>query len=113
VLVLRAVKPGKKNFSNKNKVTSMSKFAIAGVLSVISAVLIFGYQAISSVMGPKAFYKNILLMDVLDKNIIAWIDGISSENMYNIADYIITTPLYLIFIVVGVTLLIISSFRWH
>ncbi len=91
----------------------MSKFAIAGVLSVIAAGLVFGYQAISSVMGPKAFYKNILLMDVLDKNIIAWIDGISSESIFNIADYIITTPLYLIFIVVGVILLIISSFRWH
>jgi hypothetical protein len=91
----------------------MSKFAIAGVLSVIAAGLIFGYQAISSVMGPKASYKTILLIDVLDKNIIAWIDGISSESLFNITDYIITTPLYLIFIVVGVTLLIISSFRWR
>jgi len=91
----------------------MSKFAIAGVLSLISAVLIFGYQAISSVMGPKATYKTILPIDVLDKNIIAWIDGISSESLFKVADYIITTPLYLIFIVVGVTLLIISSFRWH
>ncbi len=91
----------------------MSKFAIAGVLSLISAVLIFGYQAISSVMGPKATYKTILFMDVLDKNIIAWIDGISSESLFKVADYIITTPLYLVFIVVGIVLLSISSFRWR
>jgi hypothetical protein len=91
----------------------MSKFAIAGVLSVIAAGLVFGYQAISSVMGPKATYKTILLMDVLDKQIVSWVDGISSEAIFKIADYIITSPLYLIFIVVGVILLIISSFRWH
>jgi len=91
----------------------MSKFAIAGVLSLISAVLIFGYQAISSVMGPKATYKTILFMEVLDKNIIAWIDGISSESLFKIADYIITTPLYMIFIVAGIILLSISSFHWR
>lgn len=91
----------------------MSKFAIAGVLSVITAGLVFGYQAISSVMGPKATYKTILLMDVLDKRIIAWVDGITSESIFTIADYIITSPLYLIFIIVGVILLIISSFRWR
>jgi hypothetical protein len=52
-------------------------------------------------------------MDVLDKNIIAWIDGISSESLFKVADYIITTPLYMVFIVVGIVLLSISSFRWR
>ena len=91
----------------------MSKVAIAGVLSLIFAVMVFGYQAISSVMGPKSTYKTILLVDVLDENIISWIDSISSEALFKAMDFIITTPLSLIFVVIGVVLLIISSFLWR
>jgi len=90
----------------------MSKFAIAGVLSLIAAGLILGYQAISSVMGPKSSYKTLCLVDVLDTEILAWVDGISSDVLFKIADYLVTTPMYLLFIVVGVVLLLVSSFRW-
>ncbi|RJP79039.1 MAG: hypothetical protein C4522_10990 [Desulfobacteraceae bacterium] len=91
----------------------MSKVAIAGILSLILAAMTFGYQAISSVMGPKASYKTILLVDVLDKNIVSWIDGIPSDTLFKVMDYIVTTPLSLLFAIIGVFLLVISSFRWR
>lgn len=91
----------------------MSKFAIAGVVSLIFAALVFGYQAISSVMGPKATYKTVYPVDILDPAIVEWIDGIPSETVFKIVDFIITTPLQMIFIVIGVVLLVISSFRWR
>jgi hypothetical protein len=91
----------------------MSKVAIAGILSLILAAMTFGYQAISSVMGPKASYKTILLVDILDKHIVSWIDGITSDTLFKIMDYIITTPLFLLFAIIGVFLLVISSFRWR
>ena len=91
----------------------MSKVAIAGVLSLIFAAMVFGYQAISSVMGPKATYKTVLLEDVLDENVLTWIDNISSPALLRAADFILTTPLSIIFVVIGVVLLIISSFLWR
>ncbi|MFH2066348.1 MAG: hypothetical protein ABIK15_14195 [Pseudomonadota bacterium] len=91
----------------------MSKVAIVGILFLLCAAMTFGYQAISSVMGPKASYKTILLVDVLDKNIVSWIDGIPSDTLFKVMDYIITTPLSLLFAIIGVFLLVISSFRWR
>ncbi len=91
----------------------MSKFAIAGVLSLIAAAMTFGYQAISSVMGPKASYITYRPVDILGEDIIALVDGISSDILFKITDYLITTPIYLIFLVVGVLLLLISSLLWR
>ena len=101
--------PGNSESFGIEKGPFMTKVMIAGILSLIFAAMIFGYQAISSVMGPKASYKTILLVDVLDKGIVAWIDGITSDTLFKIMDYIITTPLSILFAIIGGILLIISS----
>jgi len=102
-----------KNFFLPKKVMRMSKLSIAGVLSLICAFLTIGYQAISSFMRPDAVYKTLRPIDMLDKNVIDWVDNISADFIYQIADFFITTPIYIIFIVVGVILLVISSFVWR
>ncbi len=91
----------------------MSKFSIAGIFSLICAFLTLGYQAISSVMRPDAVYKTLRPVDVMDKNIIDWVDSISVSFIFQIADFLMTTPIYILFIVVGVILLVISSFAWR
>jgi len=91
----------------------MSKLSIAGVLSLICAFLTIGYQAITSFMRPDAVYKTLRPLDVLDKNVVDWVDNISVDFIFQIADFLITTPIYLLFIVFGVILLVISSFVWR
>ncbi len=91
----------------------MSKLSIAGVLSLICAFLTLGYQAISSFMSPDAVYKTLRPLDVLDKKVVGWVDNISADFLFQIADFLITTPIYILFIVVGVILLVISSFLWR
>jgi len=91
----------------------MSKLSIVGVLSLISAFLTLGYQTITSFMRPDAVYKTLRLVDVLDKNVVDWFDNISVDFIFQIADFLITTPIYILFIVVGVILLVISSFVWR
>jgi hypothetical protein len=91
----------------------MSKLSIAGVLSLILAFLTLGYQSIKSFMTPDAVYKTLRPVDVLDKKVIAWVDDISTDFLFQAADFLITTPIYILFIVVGVVLLVISSFLWR
>jgi hypothetical protein len=91
----------------------MSKLSIAGVLSLICSFLTLGYQAIKSFMTPDAVYKTLRPVDVLDKQLVDWIDDISVDFLFRIADFLITTPIYILFIVLGVILLVISSFLWR
>jgi hypothetical protein len=91
----------------------MSKLSIVGVLSLICAFLTLGYQAITSFMRPDAVYKTLRPVDVLDKNVVDWVDNISVGFILQIADFLITTPIYILFIVAGVILLVISSFVWR
>lgn len=91
----------------------MSKLSIAGVFSLICAFLTLGYQSIKSFMRPDAVYKTLRPVDVLDKKVVDWVDGISVDFMLQAADLLITTPIYILFIIVGVILLVISSFLWR
>jgi len=90
----------------------MSKLSIAGVLSLISAFLTLGYQVITSFMRPDGVYKTLRPVDVLDKKAVDWVDDISADFIFQIADFLITTPIYILLIVIGVILLVISSFIW-
>lgn len=90
----------------------MSKFAILGVLFWIFGFMTLGYQAIKSFMGPKNVYKTLLIIDLLDPDFVDDMDSVGWHGMQRIADYLLTTPLYIDCFVVGTVLLIISSFFW-
>ena len=52
----------------------MSKLAIAGILLCLLGCVILGFQAIASVMGPDAVYKNTLVIDLIDHSFIDEMD---------------------------------------
>ena len=77
----------------------MSKFSIIGIILLISAFILFGYQAISAFLGlgtsDEFVYKNIRLADILDERHFSWVNSISSVFIQSMAETLINAPLAL------------------
>lgn len=88
----------------------MSKLTIAGLLLWFCSGLLLGYQALAGFVrsGGTIIWKNITLMDVVDKSRLDWIEGVSSGTLHLILQYIVTMQLYLLLFFVGLFFLIIS-----
>ena len=88
----------------------MSKLTIAGLVSWFIGGLIFGFQAIGGLVssGGDLEWKNLILMDVIGKSHFDWIAGMPEGIVHNIAQYIVTMPLYLLLFCVGILLLILG-----
>ncbi|MBW2489588.1 MAG: hypothetical protein JRE65_00380 [Deltaproteobacteria bacterium] len=89
----------------------MSKFTIAGLVSWFIGGLLFGFQALDSLIssggGGKA-WKNLTLIDVIDKSHFSWVNGMSEGIIHNAAQYIIAMPIYLLLFCVGILFLILG-----
>ena len=88
----------------------MSKFTIAGLVSCFIGGLIVAFQAIGGLIssGGDIEWKNLILMDVIGKSHFDWIAGMPEGIVHNIAQYIVTMPLYLLLFCVGILLLILG-----
>ena len=88
----------------------MIKLTVIGALSCLGGILILGFQAISSLMTPgDIVWKTLNLASVLAPTFVEWIDGISWQVIHSPVERIITMPLYLLLICVGVLSLIIGG----
>ena len=88
----------------------MSKLTIAGLVSCFIGGLIVAFQAIGGLVssGGDLVWKNLILMDVIGKSHFDWIAGMPEGIVHNIAQYIVTMPLYLLLFCVGILLLILG-----
>jgi len=88
----------------------MSKLTIAGLVSWFIGGLLFGFQALEGLIssGGDIEWKNLILMDVIGKSHFDWIAGMPEGIVHNIAQYIVTMPLYLLLFCVGILLLILG-----
>lgn len=91
----------------------MSKFTLLGVALVVGAGLLFGFQGIAMFMHTKTVWKNLCLVDLLSPEMIDWVDNLSSHLVYTTADFLITTPLYIMMFCLGVVILVIGSYLWR
>lgn len=88
----------------------MSKFYIFGGILCFGGLALVTFQAISSVMMPgEVVWKSINIAGALDEKYIKWIDTISWTLIHNMANYIVTMPLYILLLVVGVISFIIGG----
>jgi hypothetical protein len=89
----------------------MSKLTIAGLVSWFIGGLLFGFQAIESLVrtGGDMDWKNMILMDVIGKSHFDWIAGMSEGIIQNFAQYIVTMPLYILLFCVGILFFILNS----
>ncbi len=89
----------------------MSKLTIAGLVSWFIGGLLFGFQAIESLVrtGGDMDWKNMILMDVIGKSHFDWIAGMSEGIIQNFSQYIVTMPLYILLFCVGILFFILNS----
>lgn len=89
----------------------MSKLTIAGLASWFIGGLILGFQAIGALVrsGGDLNWKNMILMDVIGKSQLDWIAGMPEGIVHNIAQYIVTMPLYLLLFCVGILFFILNG----
>ena len=90
----------------------MSKFTIAGLLLWFCSGLLLGYQALAGFIrsGGTIIWKSITLMDVVGKDRLNWIEGVSPGSLHVILQYIVTMQLYILLFFVGIFFFIISRF---
>ena len=88
----------------------MSKLTIAGLASWFLCGLIFAFQAIGGLVntGGDMVWKNMTLLDVIDKNHFSWVNGMSEGSIHDIVQYIVTMPLYLLLFCIGILFLILG-----
>lgn len=90
----------------------MSKFTIAGLGSCLIGVLVFGFQVIGGLVssGGDVMWKNLTLLDVIDKAYFSWVEGMSEGIIQNAVQYVIAMPIYLLLLCVGILFLILGQF---
>jgi hypothetical protein len=88
----------------------MSKLTIAGLASWLIGGLLLAFQAIGGLVrtGGDMVWKNLTLMDTIDKTYFSWVDGMPEGAIHNAVQFIITMPLYLLLFCVGILLLILG-----
>ena len=88
----------------------MSKFTIAGLLLWFCSGLLLGYQSLAGFIrsGGTIIWKSITLMDVVGKDRLNWIEGVSPGSLHVILQYIVTMQLYILLFFVGIFFFIIS-----
>ena len=93
----------------------MSKYTIAGLVAWLFSALLLGFQALATFMGAedKMIWKSLSLVDVVGRNNFIWIKKISWVSIQNAANYIVTMPLFLLLIFVGIVFFLINRFKYR
>jgi hypothetical protein len=90
-------------------------FATIGIILLISALVLFGYQGISAFLdmgtSDEFVYENVSFVDVLGEEFFSWIDSISSPSIQSIAETLISAPIALWMLCVAVFCFLIHAFR--
>jgi len=89
----------------------MSKLTIAGLVSWFIGGLLFGFQVLQGLVstGGDMVWKNVILLEIIGKSHFDWIEGMPDGIVHNIAQYIVTMPLYLLLFCVGILFFILNS----
>ena len=87
----------------------MSKLTISGLLFVVVAGVMFLFQLISGIMGTST--EPVAIVDLVSPESLNWIDGMTFWRINDLLDTIVLAPLYILLLIVGVVILIISGFK--
>jgi uncharacterized membrane protein len=87
----------------------MNKLNLAGFLMLFCSVATIVYQGVASMMYEGA-WKMLTLANTVDEKDLAFINGISTQIVQNAANYIVHTPIFILFICVGVLCFIMGIF---
>lgn len=92
----------------------MSIFSLLGIILLIAALVLFGYQGISAFLDMGAsdefVYENVSFADVLGDGFFSWVDTISSPSIQSLADTLVNAPIALWMLCVAVLCFLIHAF---
>ena len=91
----------------------MSKLTLLGLALCLGGLLTVGFQKLSTLMGTLstgAAQEATTIKKLVDPDHLNWINNISVDFAKNAADYIITMPLYILLLCLGVICLIAKYF---
>ena len=93
----------------------MAKFSTIGIILLVAAFILFGYQAIAAFLemgtSDEFVYKNISFVDILDDKYFSWVDSISSPSIQSLAETLIIAPLALWLLCGSVLCFLIHAFK--
>jgi hypothetical protein len=98
----------------------MKKTNVAGMASLITGGILWGYRALSNFMGASSnlqtynkqagqFEAHITLYESLPEGNFDWVESIPWPSVHDAADYVVNMPLWLILVIVGSIMLIIGG----
>ena len=95
----------------------MSKLTIAGIVSCLAGAVVFGFQAVATLMDPSATdlkkqtlsLKKITIVGLAGKNNLEWIDKISWESTQNLLNSAVHMPLYILLLGIGISCLVLGA----
>lgn len=88
----------------------MTKYTLIGVLSCVGGGLLIGFQALSSVMGSKAVWRNLSLVDIVGEQYFEWVGNSSFGSLERIAEYIVNMPLFVLLFCIGGLFFVLDYF---
>ena len=88
----------------------MTKLSISGLLFIVVAGVMFLFQHISGLMGDPVT-EPVGIVDLVSPESLNWIDSLTFWRINDLLDTIVLAPLYILLMIVGVVILIISGFK--
>ena len=90
----------------------MSKYSIAALVSWLLSGLILLFQSISSLMGKgeTLAFKSSSLVSVIGQENFNWINSLPWVSVQRAVNYIITMPLFLLLICIGILFFLLHMF---
>ena len=97
----------------------MKKINVAGMLSLIGGICMFGFHELGGFMGKSgnlnAYNKaergadHITMYEMLHEDNFDWIESLPWGFLREGADYVVTMPLWLLLVIIGSFLLVIGG----
>ncbi len=89
----------------------MSKLTIIGVISWLGALILLGFQGISTIMKTEGKgWDNLSITDMATPENMEWVNDISWTLLHQGVDYIVTMPLFLLLFCIGLFFFIVNAF---
>ena len=93
----------------------MTIFSAIGIILLVAAFILFGYQGLSAFLemgaSDKFVYDNISIADILDEKYYSWINSIPYVSIQGLAETFINAPLALWLLCGAVLFLLIHAFK--
>lgn len=87
----------------------MSKLSLAGLVSLVTGLTMIIFKSIASLTSVKMTFPDSTIEDFLSPQKLDWIDSMAQGFTYDATVYLITVPVYVYLIVIGIVLLVISG----